>query len=134
MLSSKVRKSSDGTVTIQSHWLEATIDIDKLWDSMREEIPSPASDRRFVYFIRAGDSDMVKIGFSSDTLSRMTHLQTGCPLKLQLEFSVLTPDFRIWERVLHRYLNKDGKHVRGEWYRLAAPLDALELLRECCLL
>ena len=65
------------------------------------------------YVIRAGDTDMVKIGWANSPEQRLQDLQTGHYEHLHI-VRVIETTAPI-ERWLHR--RYASQHVRGEWYR-----------------
>jgi hypothetical protein len=77
-----------------------------------------AQTQGVVYFIRAGDTDHVKVGYTEDLPTRLSTLQTAnaCPLVIECQF--LTSEFVAMEKVLHRCLDIAGRHIRGEWYTI----------------
>jgi hypothetical protein len=78
--------------------------------------------RRFAYFARASDTELVKIGVSVDPPTRLQRLQTGCPYTLELIGTL--PGGRPVEAHLHEMLTH--RLERGEWYRL--DLEEIEAL------
>jgi hypothetical protein len=82
---------------------------------------SSSQQEKSVYVIRVVDTAFVKLGFSGNVARRLCQLQTGCPLKIQLEFTWKTPDFFAMESWLHTYFS--DYHIRGEWFTLPAPVD-----------
>jgi len=82
-----------------------------------------------IYFLRAGDSDHVKIGWSKDqaTLAkRVRTLQTGQPLKLVV-FRTIEAE-RWTEGWLHGFYA--GVCAAGEWFRFQH--DMLEIMPPLC--
>jgi hypothetical protein len=74
--------------------------------------------RSWVYFARAGEDGPVKIGHAKDVRSRLSSMQTGCPIPLTL-LGVL-PGGREREAELHaRFADL---RVRGEWFRVEGAL------------
>jgi hypothetical protein len=73
-----------------------------------------------VYFLGA-ENGLVKIGFSSDYLSRLSKLQNACPVSL-LPLAVI-PGGRVEERAYHARF----KHLRrhGEWFELDQEMEDL---------
>lgn len=71
-----------------------------------------------IYFIQQGDNGPIKIGYTTDLLSRMDTLQTGSPYKLNLVLCF--QGFVTTERELHAKFRKD--RMRGEWF---APSEEL---------
>lgn len=76
-----------------------------------------------VYFIRAVDSEFVKIGTAQDPDKRLRELQTGCPFALVVEGRL--PGGVDAERMVHAKLDKH--RFRGEWFVLSET-DVQELL------
>lgn len=72
----------------------------------------------FVYFIRAGRTATIKIGWALDPDKRLDAMQTGCPHKLLLIGFI--PGGRAIEQEWHR----EWKHLRinREWFRLDTDL------------
>jgi hypothetical protein len=69
-----------------------------------------------VYFIRAGDSDQVKIGYSeSGVEKRLECLQPGNALVLTID-ALIVGDMGI-EQYLHKTLRR--RRIRGEWFSIA---------------
>ena len=68
--------------------------------------------RNRIYFIRSGD--FVKIGFSTNTQYRMTHLQIANPHEPELLFEI--EGDKLIENYIHLVLK--GHHHRGEWFHL----------------
>lgn len=76
-----------------------------------------------VYAIRAGDTDIVKVGFSRNVNRRLTQLQTANHMRLHIEFTFDTKSPHQDERWMHDYLVSIGRHVRGEWFRIPGHTD-----------
>lgn len=68
----------------------------------------------FVYFIRAGTSARVKIGWALNPVKRMTELQTGCPDVLHLIGTVAGAP--ALERLFHRTFAEH--RIQGEWFTI----------------
>ena len=83
----------------------------------------------FVYFIRAGESQMVKIGIAADPKQRMNDLQVGNHERLALigKFKTGTDPWQE-ERNLHRRFAHLALH--GEWFRLGPEIESF--IRERC--
>lgn len=75
----------------------------------------------FVYFIRAAQSDLVKIGFSIDPISRIAALAVASPLRLDL--IAYSPGTQDDERFLHDRFKTDWSH--GEWFRASDSILSL---------
>ena len=84
-----------------------------------------------IYCIRVMNSDMAKVGYTSNVRCRMSAIQVCCPLELHLEFAVLVDNAHMREKEIHCHLKQQRKHIRGEWFRLPLQLDTVSLLREC---
>jgi hypothetical protein len=89
--------------------------IDDIWNTYIPDGTNNNSDK-YVYFIRARGTEMVKIGFSNNPHKRLKQLNTGNAIDLKLEYSFKTESYRQHERMLHTHFK--GYHVRGEWFRL----------------
>lgn len=91
----------------------------------REQVRRPVSER-FVYFILAANSGLIKIGSAVDPASRLRVLQTGSPEPLRLIRTI--PGGAELERQLHRDFAADRVH--GEWFRPSEVLlDLVEGVR-----
>lgn len=76
-----------------------------------------------VYFIRAGESNRVKIGTTSDFLGRMAALQSASGVELHL-LGTLCGGGAHEERGWHRYYAH--KRLHGEWFEFTA-IDFAEI-------
>lgn len=72
----------------------------------------------FVYFIRAGRTFNMKIGWAKDPYARLDALQCGSPHKLHLVGYF--PGSHQDEKALHYAW--PAERVRGEWFNLSNPL------------
>jgi hypothetical protein len=80
--------------------------------------------RRSIYFIQLGREPIVKIGISTDALARLGELQVASPADLRV-LALLPGNARV-ESGLHLAFAKFA--IRGEWFRLTAPvLKLIEL-------
>ena len=70
-----------------------------------------------IYFIRSYNQH-IKIGYSKDPVDRVKKLQTGSPIKLHVQASMLG-DFKT-ESGLHEMFNH--LRVNGEWFRYTDEL------------
>lgn len=70
----------------------------------------------YIYFIKAEETNKVKIGVATDVESRLASLQTSCPFKLKLEAKIQSEHPTLLERTLH-YNLKDNR-LQGEWFNL----------------
>ena len=78
----------------------------------------PQTDTSWIYFIRQGGQEVVKIGRSESPQRRLDELQTGNPHTLNLMGVI--PESNWTEKTLHDRF--DELHMRGEWYRLGPEL------------
>ena len=69
-----------------------------------------------VYFIREEGTHNVKVGYSSCPSNRAYDLQCGNSRELILEAQAAGD--RCKEQLIQEYLRDNGKHVRGEWYKM----------------
>ncbi len=77
------------------------------------------SDTR-VYFVLARRTNLVKIGVSDDPRSRLSALQTGSPIKLEIVAEM--PGDERYERVLHESFAE--YRIHGEWFRFVGRLES----------
>ncbi len=103
--------------------------------SMNVRIPiryKPKATQRIVnacliYFIQAGNLDIVKIGVTSNRVGlRLSHLQVSSWEELKILGSFLCE--RSEEHKIHMRFSKD--RIRGEWFRLTGEIS--EFIREKC--
>ena len=80
-----------------------------------------AGTKPVVYFVQAGKSGPIKIGFATDLTKRIASLQTGCPDDLRL--LAVVDGGREVERRMHNRVA--GDRIRGEWFRPTAEVLAL---------
>jgi hypothetical protein len=98
--------------------------VDEVMAATEEELADPQYFK-FVYVLRSGTDEFVKIGFSCDISRRMSELQTGSAQRLRLEFFFSTPRFRELERKMHEHFMEEWAH--GEWFRIAPGFDYAKL-------
>lgn len=77
-----------------------------------------------IYLIKAGE--YYKIGCSKYPKTRMKRMQTGCPFKMELVFSVFCDEAFVLEAALHHVY--EDKHSYGEWFRNINSEDCLEIV------
>lgn len=80
----------------------------------RDQMANPG----FVYFIRAGRTNAVKIGWAVDPHKRLEALQTGSPHRLYLV--AYTPGSHADEQDWHERYR--AARIRGEWFTLTGDL------------
>ena len=71
-------------------------------------------NNRKVYFIRYGNSNYYKIGFSTDIQRRLKDIQRCSPIEMTIFAS--TKANSKFERYLHKQYSK--YNIRGEWFEL----------------
>ncbi|MGH6952378.1 MAG: GIY-YIG nuclease family protein [Vitreimonas sp.] len=90
-----------------------------LWSGARARTPGA---KTFIYFILALSVSLVKIGIARDPTVRLSHMQTGCPIDLELIGAIETENGeRDEEQVRVRFLHLQQ---RGEWFRYDDELKA----------
>ena len=116
--------SLQGTdVHLDSVWLQRMEAVARELHSEPRHTP-PAE----VYFIRAGATDLVKVGCSANVAQRLSSLQTANGEELKLEYSFMSSRAREHELAFHRHLAH--AHVRGEWFRLPSGYDFAALVKD----
>ena len=107
-------------------------------DKMRknEDIKKQIQDKKritqILYIIQYGNTNQYKIGITKNLNKRISELQVGSPYELRLvKIWTHTRREKIeeYERVIHRYLIKEGYQIRkdSEWFRLCKPILKLLL-------
>jgi len=83
-----------------------------------------------VYFIRAKETNRVKVGFSISAIARLAQLQTGSSSLLILEHCFSVKDTRHSEAVIHGDLRRFRLH--GEWFEISSDdlLEYIEVFKE----
>lgn len=66
-----------------------------------------------IYFVQAGDSGHIKIGYTNDIARRVSALQTGCPVALRV-IGVIDPGDPLLELDLHKRF--DAFRTLNEWF------------------
>lgn len=74
-----------------------------------------------VYIIQAGETNLLKIGYTSNLERRLRNLQTGNPLRLKVLRAYETSQHRKLERLLLDMTARDKK--QGEW--VETPVESL---------
>lgn len=82
----------------------------------------PRASRRFVYFIEAKETGLIKIGLANCARARLKQLQTLSPVPLVLLGVVETDKFGALEKDLHRRFAEHRAH--GEWFHACEPIRA----------
>lgn len=87
----------------------------------------PTGEDTYVYFIKSGS--YIKIGLSKDVDFRLTTMQTGNPVELELILKVGFKDSKsayIAESAWHDFYSE--YHHRGEWFNLTE--EEIEVIQE----
>ena len=101
-----------------------------------EDIKNLTQDKKritqILYIIQYGNTNQYKIGITKNLNKRISELQVGSPYELRLvKIWTHTRREKIeeYERVIHRYLIKEGYQIRrdSEWFRLCKPILKLLL-------
>lgn len=101
-----------------------------------EDIKKQMQDKKritqILYIIQYGNTNQYKIGITKNLNKRISELQVGSPYELRLvKIWTHTRREKIeeYERVIHRYLIKEGYQIRkdSEWFRLCKPILKLLL-------
>mgnify|MGYP003402269466 CR=1 FL=1 len=71
-----------------------------------------------IYFIVTEDYQYMKIGFSKDPARRLRGLQTGCPYRLRILFTI--PGSKELEAHLHTVYH--NYRINGEWFQIEPSL------------
>lgn len=115
--------------------------ISKKWEGLikmrkNEDIKNLTQDKKritqILYIIQYGNTNQYKIGITKNLNKRISELQVGSPYELRLvKIWTHTRREKIeeYERVIHRYLIKEGYQIRkdSEWFRLCKPILKLLL-------
>lgn len=70
----------------------------------------------YVYLIQVINSNMYKIGHTSEVKARFDQIQSCCPLELLLIHTIESRNCCALEQAIHKKYNL--KHIRGEWFEL----------------
>lgn len=90
----------------------------KMPEGWKREITNPNNEGGAVYIIQLADTDLFKIGISTDPHRRLRQLQSKCPVPLTLHWWWYGHDYRSCEKYLHQALS--SRRVKGEWFKLEA--------------
>lgn len=86
-------------------------------------------DLEWVYVIHDGNG-MSKVGRSHTPRSRFNNLSCGSPVPLHFHGALVFGHGgpAVCEKAMHRKLQADGKHRKGEWFEVC-PAEAFKMLR-----
>ena len=80
----------------------------------------------YLYFIKMGNQNLVKIGISQTPKQRLKELQTANPFKLYIINTLQVNNARELERKFHKIY--DGFRMKGEWFKL--PLREIKRIKK----
>lgn len=101
-------------------------------EDIKKQIQDKKRITQMLYIIQYGNTNQYKIGITKNLNKRISELQVGSPYELRLvKIWTHTRREKIeeYERVIHRYLIKEGYQIRkdSEWFRLCKPILKLLL-------
>jgi hypothetical protein len=70
-----------------------------------------------VYFIKEGDDDIFKVGYTRNLIERLETLQVGNSRNLSVYKTIICNSASFYEKFIHHKIQK--YHIKGEWYRLS---------------
>ena len=73
-----------------------------------------------VYFIKEGDDDIFKVGYTGNLIERLETLQVGNSRNLSVYKTIICNSASFYEKFIHHKIQK--YHIKGEWYRLSKDL------------
>lgn len=82
-----------------------------------------------VYFVSS--NDRVKVGYTSNLGARMATIESNSGFPAELLGAIQVSDQGValeLEAALHEELSKQGRHIKGEWFKLSRA-DVASLLR-----
>lgn len=85
----------------------------------------------FVYFIRAAEVGLVKIGYAADYRTRLRNIICNSPVEVELIAAIGAVNAADEEAIWHNRFRDD--RVRGEWFRETPALRAaIEAAKRHC--
>lgn len=101
-------------------------------EDIKKQIQDKKRITQILYIIQYGNTNQYKIGITKNLNRRISELQVGSPYELKLvKIWTHTRREKIeeYERVIHRYLIREGYQIRkdSEWFRLCKPILKLLL-------
>ncbi len=82
-----------------------------------------------LYIMRISGTDQYKIGITKDLLKRLSNIQTGNPLPIEVYAFYPTKHYKKLEQFLHKFLKE--RLLGGEWFYL--PRDDLSIVHAVAL-
>ena len=95
--------------------LSHLIDNDLLYNFISTPLAKDTS--AFIYLVNIKDSNLYKIGYSTNVIKRLSSLQTANALELMITERYFSLNARSLESKLHEYYQENN--IRGEWYQLS---------------
>ena len=123
---------SDGAEPLSKRRKKSSDLVEISFDENEDEQESACPLLASLHFIRQASADIVKVGNAANVVERFQELQDASPSELSIEFHFLTPHYKEYKRKLHKQLASQGKHVRGEWFRLPQGTNYFKLITEVC--
>ena len=71
-----------------------------------------------LYIVNEVGTGFVKVGYSQLPKQRLNDLQVGNPHELKLLYHCKVDNAPEREKEIHRILKDNGKHIRGEWFKI----------------
>lgn len=71
----------------------------------------------YVYFVKPKKGNSVKVGFSSDIISRLRSFKTVFDSSIILIGYIYSPDYKNIEKELHSFFEK--RRISGEWFKIS---------------
>jgi hypothetical protein len=96
MFTTTVQPTTDAVPIVQSQWRRLSTPTPSACPTTPSKEATPTQG--VVYFIRAGDTDQVKVGYTEDLSTRLSTLQTANALFLVVECQFLTSEFVAMEK------------------------------------
>lgn len=107
-------------------WYEET--VGDLLSSSDNLLSSPSfSVGGYVYFVKPKRGDNVKVGFSSDIISRLRSFKTVFDSPIILIGYIYSDDYKNIEKELHSFFEK--KRISGEWFNISR-IEINEVLKK----
>lgn len=103
--------------------------VTQKWD-MTTHMHRTRDPRIVSVYVMSVEAACCKVGYTVDVEQRRRELQIGCPDKVDVSGAIrlLLVEARRIETEVHKELKKDGRHMRGEWFRIH-PALAMDTVR-----
>lgn len=70
-----------------------------------------------LYVLRTAGTDLYKIGITKDLKKRLSNIQTGSPIPIEIYAFYPTEEYKSLEQSLHKLFHK--RTIGGEWFKLS---------------